>query len=434
MDNIKELARMVAHYIKGETTKTKPYDTAAKVKRIEGNTAYVEIPGGVSETPVKLTIDAKKGDTVQVRVANGTAWLVGNRTAPPTDDAEALIAKAVAKVAETKAVSAEETAEQAGSQASTALAQAQAAKQIADDTEQHFWFQETGLDTGAHITEVTQDEWEDISDPNYHSGGNLLARSNGIAVRDGMTELAQFSASQAVIGDTSSTHTVLENNALRFYDGSYTPIDITYSYDSGQDARHGTVMASHTSAWSQSSYDAKPGVASTAMAAQSSGSGTSMLYVKADAVNGDTAHIEIDHQDCIKSEIDSGTNAPKTTIYGQADCTGDLDAVGDITDGGGNVLSNKADRTELSNLIKTVSKSQSTGSISAGGYKNQAVTPTAPTGKSLIGCVSLHVTGTNSSYCQLIGFYINGSEIDVQMKNTSSGSVTWTIEAIGLYM
>lgn len=200
MDDIKQMAKTVAECIKGDTKKTKAYDTAAKVKRIENGTAYVEIPGGVSETPVKLTIDAKVGDNVQVHVGNGTAWLTGNQTAPPTDDAEALIAKAVAKVADKTANKAKTTAEQAETTANAvsgiannALTQAQQAKQIADDTEQHFWFQETGADTGAHITEVTQEEWNDVSDPNYHSGGNLLARSNGIAVREGMAELASMS-------------------------------------------------------------------------------------------------------------------------------------------------------------------------------------------------------------------------------------------------
>ena len=61
---------------------------------------------------------------------------------------------------------------------------------VAGDTLQHFWFNSTGLDTGAHITEVTEEEFTDPSDPNYQSGGNLLARSNGIAVRKGITELA----------------------------------------------------------------------------------------------------------------------------------------------------------------------------------------------------------------------------------------------------
>lgn len=200
MDEIKKMAKTVAQCIKGDTKKTHGYDTAATVKRIDGGTAYVSIPAGVPETPVKKTIDAKVGDTVQVHVENGTAWLVGNQTAPPTDDAEALVAKAVAKVADQNATKAKTTADEAQATANavsgianTALTQAQEAKQIADDTEQHFWFTETGTDTGAHITEVTQEEWSDPSDPNYQSGGNLLARSNGIAVREGMKELAIMS-------------------------------------------------------------------------------------------------------------------------------------------------------------------------------------------------------------------------------------------------
>lgn len=65
---------------------TQPYDTRAEVVRISGSTAYVHIPGGVAETPVTMTISCKKGDTVQVRVSGGRAWIVGNETAPPTDD------------------------------------------------------------------------------------------------------------------------------------------------------------------------------------------------------------------------------------------------------------------------------------------------------------------------------------------------------------
>lgn len=66
--------------------KTAPYDTEAKVVRVEGSTAWVHIPGGVDETPVAMTINASAGDTVRVRVSGGTAWLIGNDTAPPTDD------------------------------------------------------------------------------------------------------------------------------------------------------------------------------------------------------------------------------------------------------------------------------------------------------------------------------------------------------------
>ena len=68
---------------------TTPVDTEAEVVRVDGNIAWVHVPGGVSETPVQLTINAKKGDTVQVRIANGRAWINGNKDAPPTDDSKA---------------------------------------------------------------------------------------------------------------------------------------------------------------------------------------------------------------------------------------------------------------------------------------------------------------------------------------------------------
>ena len=73
-----------------------PFDTPAEVLRIEGDTAWVRIPGSdddADETPVNLTISAKEGDTVQVRVSGGTAFLVGNATAPPTDDTQAYVAQ-----------------------------------------------------------------------------------------------------------------------------------------------------------------------------------------------------------------------------------------------------------------------------------------------------------------------------------------------------
>lgn len=179
-----------------------PYGTAAEVRRVEDGKAFVHIPGGVDETPVKMGVNAEAGDQVHVSISDGSALLDGNLTNPPTDDKTARKAQRTATKADSKATEAKETAEQAETTANavsgvanSALTQAQQAKQIADDTEQHFWFQETGADTGAHITEVAQEEWSDSSGPNYHSGGNFLARSNGAAVRDGMKELATMSAS-----------------------------------------------------------------------------------------------------------------------------------------------------------------------------------------------------------------------------------------------
>ena len=77
---------------------------------------------------------------------------------------------------------------------------AQSAYGIAGDTNQYFWFTSQGTDTGAHITEVPRADF--LADPD-NGGGNLLARSNGIALRDGLTELATFSDSLVELGKNS---------------------------------------------------------------------------------------------------------------------------------------------------------------------------------------------------------------------------------------
>ncbi len=79
--------------------KTHAYDTTAEVTRVEGSTAWVHIDGGVAETPAELTISAKVGDKVKVRVSGGRAYLLGNSTAPPTDDRAANVAAVIASEA-----------------------------------------------------------------------------------------------------------------------------------------------------------------------------------------------------------------------------------------------------------------------------------------------------------------------------------------------
>jgi hypothetical protein len=170
------------------TDRTTPYDTPAEVVRVEDGIAWVHIPGGVTETPVQLTIDAKAGDRVQVRVGGGRAWLTGNASAPPTDDTKAKqVAESVGLVSKAVHI-VEEVANRAA--------------RIAGNTAQYFWFTETGTDTGAHITEIPQEEF--LADPE-HGGGNLLARSNGIAMRNGLRELTIINADgMQVYSDTST--------------------------------------------------------------------------------------------------------------------------------------------------------------------------------------------------------------------------------------
>lgn len=214
-----EILDIITQAVKREG-KTKPYDTTAKVTRIDGNTAWVHIDGGVDETPARKTINAKPGDTVQVRLGGGTAFLVGNATAPPTDDTAALRAKIAADNAEKSAGEAQITADNA--------------YKIADNTNQYFWFKgEDPDETGAHITEIPQEQWDDPNSLYYHTGGNLLARSNGIAVRQGLTELATFGASGAQVGVSTNGHTTIQAKGMKVYGSDGTVELANIGYDRG---------------------------------------------------------------------------------------------------------------------------------------------------------------------------------------------------------
>lgn len=70
------------------------------------------------------------------------------------------------------------------------------ALRLVEGVNEHFWADETG----AHVTKVSQSDWRDPQSPSYHSGGNTLFTSEGMAVRRGMTELATFMGSGTQIG------------------------------------------------------------------------------------------------------------------------------------------------------------------------------------------------------------------------------------------
>ena len=168
---IDKLAQQIAGLLKKDNPSG--YDTTATVTRVEGGTAWVHIPGGVDETPVRMTVNANVGDNVQVRVSGGRAFIIGNGTAPPTDDGKAKELHAISS----KAIG-------------VVKGVADKAFKIAGNTAQYFWTTEEGTDTGAHITETPKESFE--ADPE-HGGANLLLRSIGIAIRQGLVELASFS-------------------------------------------------------------------------------------------------------------------------------------------------------------------------------------------------------------------------------------------------
>lgn len=94
---------------------------------------------------------------------------------------------------------------------------------IASNTEQHFWVTESGSDTGAHITEKTKEAF--LADP-QNGGSNLLARSNGVAVRDGLTELATYGASGVQVGKTGSSHVNVGASSISMSDGQNTVYEV----------------------------------------------------------------------------------------------------------------------------------------------------------------------------------------------------------------
>lgn len=171
--------------------KTSAYDSTATVKRIEGSTAWVHIPGGVDETPVAMTMNAKEGDSVQVRVSNGHAFLVGNATSPPTDDTTAEAAKAIANRAAEDAGRAKTAADIAESYATSAQASAAQSANILEGMEQAAIAAGTTLDgiyADAAEAKATTDEINDYAD----TAGKTVTQ----ILNDGETAGAAASAAQ----------------------------------------------------------------------------------------------------------------------------------------------------------------------------------------------------------------------------------------------
>lgn len=85
---------------------------------------------------------------------------------------------------------------------------AETAQQVATAVNQHFW-----TDTqGAHVTEVTKDEWNDSTGPLYQSGANSLWNSLGMLFRKGLTNLMAL-----VVDDPDDE--VLGETGVAIYDG-----------------------------------------------------------------------------------------------------------------------------------------------------------------------------------------------------------------------
>ena len=140
---------------------TSPIDSQAEVLRIdEDGTAWVHLPGGVDETPVRLTISADIGDTVQVRLSGGRAWITGNQTSPPTDDKTAMAAKNLANIAGNRAKTAQKSADKAQLTANSAL--------------------KGTRENAAHMAQIVLDFNEDIDNLQDQIDGNITTWFYGV--------------------------------------------------------------------------------------------------------------------------------------------------------------------------------------------------------------------------------------------------------------
>lgn len=211
---------LIADFV--ESLKTEePKQTASRtatVTRVDKDgTVWVSVAGSDRETPTASTAsEVKRGDTVTVEWRNNRLHVSGNQTDP------------AASVGSVHTVA--KSARKAGDDAKAAQDTADTAKKIAGNTNQYFWMTSTGTDTGAHITEIPQSAF--LANP---QGGNLLARSNGIAVRDGLTELATFGADGATIGLDGTYQTYIYAGGFTVSDGtgynafSMEPSDVSMS-------------------------------------------------------------------------------------------------------------------------------------------------------------------------------------------------------------
>lgn len=166
-------------------SKTKPYDTVAKVLRVDERTAYVHIDGGADETPAQMAINCKSGDTVKIRVSGGKAWLTGNLTSPPTDDTAAEKVK-------------------------------QSYEGFKKGTAKNFWLQNKKIINAAKTATNFIDYIDGVGLIVGDMKGNTLKQNTlldayGMAVRNGNSEIVRFGTAPIVITNTDGDKT---------YDGS----------------------------------------------------------------------------------------------------------------------------------------------------------------------------------------------------------------------
>lgn len=158
--------------------------TIAHMKDINSVTWYYKLQASTASPPAKPTAATPSGWTT-----TEPAYVTGSTNSLYVCE-KTTFSDGTFEYSDVSLSSSYEAAKAAYNKAETASTEIRAVNQ-------YFWHTTTGDDAGAHITEVTQEEF--LADP-ANGGANLLARSNGIAVRNGLTELATFGADGVTVG------------------------------------------------------------------------------------------------------------------------------------------------------------------------------------------------------------------------------------------
>lgn len=368
-DVINELVEVLQEAGKKESV---PLDIQAKVIRVDNDVIWVHLPGGVDETPVRKTINAKQGDVVQVKISNGDAWITGNATAPPTDDTRAEVAQNTAQKADSKAVTAQETTDQEIVDRKAIIREYEDGVLVAKQNNNY-----GALINASGSFDVVQLTW---------SGKEPIIGS----------PVARF-GSNIILGADANLQLKITSNKFQFINGDPDHIgaEMALSDDDNFYIHH--LLTGGT------------------------------LNI---GVNG--AYLFIGGN-WIGVSPNTGVGASDISVKGYISAGESISAGGNIT-ASGNITADGT--VKLSNSIKRKTYTWNISSIGANEYKSTEVNPPSESGYIPIGIAGWGIDGTGTSHVKWVKCYINSSgKLVIGLMNDNSNARTnWTAAVYILYV
>ena len=367
-DVINELVEVLQEAGKKESV---PLDIQAKVIRVDNDVIWVHLPGGVDETPVRKTINAKQGDIVQVKISNGDAWITGNATAPPTDDTRAMTAQNTAQKADSKAVTAQETTDQEIVDRKAIIREYEDGVLVAKQNNNY-----GALINASGSFDVVQLTWSDkepiIGSPVARFGSNII------------------------LGADANLQLKIISNKFQFINGDpdYIGAEMTLSDD-------------------DNFYIYHPLTGGT-------------LNIGADG-----AYLSIGGP-WIGISHNTGVGASDISVNGYISAGESISAGGNIT-ASGNITADGT--IGLAGSIKRKTYTWTISSIGANEYKSTEVSPPSESGYTLIGIAGWGIDGTGTSHVKWVKCHINsdGNLVIGLMNDNSNARTNWTAAVHILY-